>query len=884
MSTEAIDKELYYCSVPFFEAFDINVFFPDGASWINHCCRLVAYIVFLCLNFWHQKSASRYVGGNFEHAQNVILPVILTWLYLNVGVNLFMTIVNAIFSGERKCGDQFFGAFIGFESGMVHALYEGLAIFLCRYGIGWKSLRSSLLWGTAWGVFSYFCYFIIVNTLCHGVPLPALDKETYENQENNYTRINAIIFTVAFLYNFVLASFYSFLYLAPIEWLYRRPAAYFYAGWNIAFHIFWLLVIVIFYGISGDDTISISDLNKCLCTFTALAILLIVFVQPVVFYHTLKIDSQYWQGFLVDEGNPTFDLWLLNDADTAQSMATGVGEFERTFHRSVPLLHFGMIQIDESKGFISGGFSRVYFGELKNAQQPIALKLIYAIELSSDEIRAYCEEASVLNELQHENIVQCKGMCVMPPVLALAFEYCQYGSLFDVLHKRLNRDEPNMRQSEISGSSMFGSIIERFSQSLRSSTHNDNDVSYGDGDRESSSSRHSRGSRSSRNSSFTQRVLSTSVLRSTGGVPTSSRGPITSMKNLMDIQPSMFSSKKKEESISVRAKVNSTSSSKPGDDTSNVADDIQPSTSGGTEGSRISLRLHDVNYTANKDENMQNAVTTTRASDNRWIMNEGEEGEEDEEEGVDDEEGGGVNSDGIRMSSLTMSTWAGNPSKMGASPSVAAASQDAAAIEAASIYDNSVEYKIPDSLGASLSLQKRYSMMYDCIAALNHIHKHGFMHCDIKSLNYLVCDNYRVKLSDLGDTKKINTIHMDDKPPMPSRIWAPPEVLCDQPAGDAYQPSSDVYSLAIVLAEIASIKIPYNDTCDKYTPDQWHKIVGKGHIRPELPHDLPTVLREAIQRAWDTDQNQRGDLEDLLQAVSSLTFQKQVNTPTKKVS
>jgi hypothetical protein len=47
---------------------------------------------------------------------------------------------------------------------------------------------------------------------------------------------------------------------------------------------------------------------------------------------------------------------------------------------------------------------------------------------------SFCEEATILNSLQHDNIVTCFGVAVMPPALCLVTEFCLYGSLYDFLH------------------------------------------------------------------------------------------------------------------------------------------------------------------------------------------------------------------------------------------------------------------------------------------------------------------------------------------------------------------------------------------------------------------------------------------------------------------
>jgi serine/threonine protein kinase len=43
-------------------------------------------------------------------------------------------------------------------------------------------------------------------------------------------------------------------------------------------------------------------------------------------------------------------------------------------------------------------------------------------------------------------------------------------------------------------------------------------------------------------------------------------------------------------------------------------------------------------------------------------------------------------------------------------------------------------------MGANLSFNKRLVMMRDAIAGIAFLHEKGYMHCDIKSLNFLVAE------------------------------------------------------------------------------------------------------------------------------------------------
>jgi serine/threonine protein kinase len=102
-----------------------------------------------------------------------------------------------------------------------------------------------------------------------------------------------------------------------------------------------------------------------------------------------------------------------------------------------------------------------------------------------------------------------------------------------------------------------------------------------------------------------------------------------------------------------------------------------------------------------------------------------------------------------------------------------------------------------------LSLDQRLAMMRDAATAIVFLHGRGYMHCDIKSLNFLVDERHRVKLADLGEARPINGPPKHKLPPIPARNWAPPEVLEPGAKADCYTIKSEVFGLAIVLIEVS---------------------------------------------------------------------------------
>lgn len=71
------------------------------------------------------------------------------------------------------------------------------------------------------------------------------------------------------------------------------------------------------------------------------------------------------------------------------------------------------------------------------------------------------------------------------------------------------------------------------------------------------------------------------------------------------------------------------------------------------------------------------------------------------------------------------------------------------------------------ALGYCLPMDLRLRMIRDCCSGVAFLHSKGLMHCDIKSLNFLVTNEFVVKLSDLGEARPFKGITSTDRAKMP---------------------------------------------------------------------------------------------------------------------
>ena len=97
------------------------------------------------------------------------------------------------------------------------------------------------------------------------------------------------------------------------------------------------------------------------------------------------------------------------------------------------------------------------------------------------------------------------------------------------------------------------------------------------------------------------------------------------------------------------------------------------------------------------------------------------------------------------------------------------------------------------TLGNFLPLDFKVKLCFECCNGIAYLHSKGFVHNDIKSLNFLITRDLTVKLSDLGETRLADT--KIEAKELPTNInWSAPEVLS---GNESVNTSADVWGLAL---------------------------------------------------------------------------------------
>ncbi|KAF5807652.1 putative dual-specificity kinase TKL-Pl-4 family [Helianthus annuus] len=164
----------------------------------------------------------------------------------------------------------------------------------------------------------------------------------------------------------------------------------------------------------------------------------------------------------------------------------------------------------------------------------------------------------------------------------------------------------------------------------------------------------------------------------------------------------------------------------------------------------------------------------------------------------------------------------------------------------------------------TLTLSQLVKFAIDVCRGMEYLHKNNIIHRDLKTANLLLNGANVVKVADFGVARFQNQAGVMTAETGTYR-WMAPEIINHQP----YDQKADVFSFAIVLWELVTAKIPY----DNMTPLQAALGVRQGR-RPDLPTNTHPKVLELMQRCWETDPSIRPsfsevkvELERLLQEI-----------------
>lgn len=153
-------------------------------------------------------------------------------------------------------------------------------------------------------------------------------------------------------------------------------------------------------------------------------------------------------------------------------------------------------------------------------------------------------------------------------------------------------------------------------------------------------------------------------------------------------------------------------------------------------------------------------------------------------------------------------------------------------------------------------------------AALEHAHKNGIVHRDIKPQNILIGDDYTVKVADFGIARAVTstTVTLAGSNVIGSVHYFSPE----QARGGYIDVKSDLYSLGIVLYEMVTGTLPFEgDTAISIAIKHiQERVKPLGEVDPEIYKSLQAIIEKAIEKQPERRYQSAGEMvKDLKRAL-----------------
>ena len=161
---------------------------------------------------------------------------------------------------------------------------------------------------------------------------------------------------------------------------------------------------------------------------------------------------------------------------------------------------------------------------------------------------------------------------------------------------------------------------------------------------------------------------------------------------------------------------------------------------------------------------------------------------------------------------------------------------------------------------------KKLINIYGIASSMLYLHSHNILHRDLRPSNILLDDSLYPKLADFGLCTKhhnINTITFQSTCGIKGKpTYLAPEILISK----EYSKSSDVYSFGMVVYEIVTYEIPFNNMTDAVQIID--EVVTKGN-RPEFKETVPDCYKNLIERCWSAEPNERPTFSEIIDELKN---------------
>ncbi len=147
----------------------------------------------------------------------------------------------------------------------------------------------------------------------------------------------------------------------------------------------------------------------------------------------------------------------------------------------------------------------------------------------------------------------------------------------------------------------------------------------------------------------------------------------------------------------------------------------------------------------------------------------------------------------------------------------------------------------------NIPIDEAVNIMKQLVSAVEHAHKMGIIHRDIKSQNVLVKDDGTVKLSDFGIASMVGVSDLTKTDTVIGSVhYMAPELAQGKPV----QVQADIYSLGIVFFELLTGDVPYHsETAVEVALKHMHNDVPSVRdYNGQIPQSVENIVTKATAR------------------------------------
>jgi len=167
-------------------------------------------------------------------------------------------------------------------------------------------------------------------------------------------------------------------------------------------------------------------------------------------------------------------------------------------------------------------------------------------------------------------------------------------------------------------------------------------------------------------------------------------------------------------------------------------------------------------------------------------------------------------------------------------------------------------YEILHDKEVEINDQLRFIMAISIARCMNFLHSCNLIHRDLKSLNLLVNRFFEIKICDFGLSRVV-----DKHAPMTGNVgtvcWIAPEIFNNK---KLYSEKADVYSYGMILWELLTREMPFDDTETFTIP----VLVTKGK-RPKIPKFTPKDWMKLVEKCWNQKPEKRPTFPQILDTL-----------------